>query len=187
MAQPSCRPVTYEDLLALPDHVVGEIVDGELYVSPRPRLGHASAAIALAALLVPPFRQGVSGPGGWIILPEPEVHVLTDVVVPDLAGWRRERMPELVLDAPWSSVAPDWVCEILSPSTVKLDRGRKLAVYARERVPHVWFVDPAERHLEVLQLDGATYRTLLSVTGAVTVRAAPFSAIELALAALWLR
>ena len=185
MAQPSWRPVNYDDLRALPDHLVGEIVDGELHVSPRPRFRHARASIVLDRILAPVFDPGAGGPGGWIILHEIELHLGADVIVPDLAGWRRERMPAIPLDDPWTTLAPDWVCEVLSPSTASLDRGAKLAAYGRERVPHVWHLDPTLRALEVLRLDAGAYRTVVTARGDATVRAEPFDAVALDLAALW--
>jgi Uma2 family endonuclease len=186
MVRPVTRPATYDDILALPEHVVGEIVDGELHVSPRPAFRHAAASSALGEELGPPFKRGRGGPGGWIILDEPEVHLGTAVLVPDLAGWRRERMPELP-DALFATLAPDWACEVLSPSTARFDRGRKLPRYAKEQVAHVWLVDPLATTLEVLRLDGETYRIVLTATGEDRVRAEPFDAIELDLAVLWAR
>jgi Uma2 family endonuclease len=180
------KPAEYEDLLALPPHVVGQIVDGELVVHPRPASPHAAATSALGEELGPPFKRGRGGPGGWVILDEPEVHLGRDVVVPDLAGWRRERMPEMPL-APHFDLAPDWVAEALSPSTQAFDRGPKLRLYARERVGHVWFIDAASQTLEVLRLDGATYRIVAVHEGDARVRAEPFDAIELELGVLWAR
>ena len=121
MRAPIAKPATYQDLLALPPNVVGEIIAGELLAQPRPGTRHANAASALGEELGPPFRRGRGGPGGWIFLDEPELHFGEDVVVPDLAGWRRSRMPELP-DLPYLDLAPDWICEVLSPSTVRVDR-----------------------------------------------------------------
>jgi Uma2 family endonuclease len=146
------------------------------------------AASALGEELGPPFKRARGGPGGWIILDEPEVHLAENVLVPDLAGWRRERMPELPVDKAWFDLAPDWVCEVLSPSTAALDRGDKLKVYGEHRVRHVWFVDPEARTLEVLEiLDDARYRVLEVFSGDAAVRAVPFDAIALELTALWAR
>src|SRR5512140_3162401 len=178
------RPATYADLEALPPNVVGEIVEGELYASPRPAIPHAVAASHLGGELFAPFYRGRGGPGGWIILDEPELHFGEDVLVPDLSGWRRERMPQPPRTAA-TSLAPDWVCEVLSPSTVALDRGAKLRVYAREGVRHVWWVDPVARTLEVLRLEGTHFLLLDTYTGNARVRAQPFEALELALAVLW--
>lgn len=181
------REATYDDVLALPEHVIGEIVDGELVISPRPGPVHALAAAAIGEELGPPFKRGRGGPGGWVILDEPELHLGKDVLVPELAGWRRERMPEVPIDQPYFTLAADWVCEVLSPSTARLDRTRKLAAYAREQVGHVWFVDGPAQTLEVLSLDGDTYRIVLTAAAAERVRAEPFDAIELDLAILWQR
>ncbi len=185
-AKRSDRPATYADIEALPPNVVGEIVRGFLYANPRPAMPHARAASALGEELGPPFNRGKGGPGGWIIVDEPELHLHEDVLVPDLGGWRRERMPTMPETA-FVTLAPDWVCEVLSPSTAKLDRGEKLPVYVRERVGHVWLVDPVVKMLEVFRLDGATYRLVGTWTDDAHVRAEPFDAIELELAALWAR
>ena len=186
MVAPAKRPASYEDIVALPEHVIGEIVGGELHVSPRPASKHAVAGSALGEELGPPFKRGRGGPGGWVILDEPELHLGRDVLVPDLAGWRRERMPEIP-DVAYFVLAPDWVAEVLSPSTVVIDRGRKLAAYARSHVSHVWFVDPVAQTLEVLRLDGETYRVVMVASADDVVRAEPFDAIELGLAVLWAR
>ena len=186
VAKRTDRPATYADIEALPPNMVGEIVHGVLYANPRPASPHARASSTLGEELGPPFNRGKGGPGGWIILDEPELHLREDIIVPDLAGWRRERMPEMP-DAAFFTLAQDWACEVLSPSTAKLDRGAKLQVYARERVPHLWFVDPLQKMLEVLALDGDTYRIVAVHQDDAKVRAEPFDAIELELGALWSR
>src|SRR5688572_26942520 len=124
------RNATYADLEALPDNVIGQIVDGELYASPRPAMPHAITASTMVMDLGSPFQRGRGGPGGWWIVAEPELHFGNDVVVPDLAGWRVERMPRPPM-TPAIELAPDWLCEVLSPSTQVLDRGPKLRLYAR--------------------------------------------------------
>jgi Uma2 family endonuclease len=177
-------PATYDDLLALPEHVVGEIVDGELYVSPRPAPRHAVASSALGGELGPPFQRGRGGPGGWWILDEPELHLGTDVLVPDLAGWRRVRMP-VIPDTAFFTLAPDWVCEVVSPKTGRLDRLKKLPVYAREGIGHLWLVDPLQRTLEVLRLDDGRWTIVATHGDDDRVRAEPFEAVELELSALW--
>jgi Uma2 family endonuclease len=134
--------------------------------------------------LGPPFKRGRGGPGGWIILDEPELHFESDVVVPDLAGWRRERLP-YVADEAYFTLAPDWICEVLSPSTEKRDRTAKLSIYARARVAHAWLVNPEQRTLEVLQPADDKWLTLGVHCDDQSVRAAPFDAIELTLTALW--
>ena len=186
VAERPLQPATYADLEALPSHVVGEILHGVLHVNPRPASPHARAASVLGEEIGPPFNRGRGGPGGWIILDEPELHLGDDVLVPDLAGWRRERMPEMP-HAAFFELAPDWLCEVLSPSTSATDRGLKLPIYAREKVAHVWLVDPLAKTLEVLRLDGPTYRVVVTHIEDAGVRAEPFDAIELELAALWAR
>jgi Uma2 family endonuclease len=177
-------PASYQDLLAVPDHMVAEILNGDLYASPRPALPHARAASVLGASLTGPFDRSIGGPGGWWILDEPELHLADDVLVPDLAGWRRERLPEIPAAA-FLSLAPDWVSEIISPSTETIDRVKKLAIYARESVGHVWLVNPIARTLEVLQLEGGRWVLVVSHGGSDVVNAPPFEAIGLDLGALW--
>jgi len=178
------KPASYADLEALPDNVVGEIVAGTLYASPRPASLHTLTASRLGSELGGPFDRGRGGPGGWFVLDEPELHLGEDVLVPDVAGWRRERMPIVPRVAAFT-LAPDWLCEVLSPSTRVLDRAAKLPVYARERVRHVWLMDPEARTLEVFRLEGEHYTLRVTHAGAARVRAEPFEAIELELAFLW--
>jgi len=182
----SHRDALYAELEKLPSNVVGEIVGGELYASPRPASPHTRAASRLGGELAGPFDRGRGGPGGWVILDEPELHRGEDVLVPDLAGWRRERMPEMPHTAAFT-LAPDWACEVLSPSTATLDRARKMAVYAREGVKHFWLVDPVLRTLEVYRLENGRWSLLGTHAGAVTVHAEPFEALALELGALWER
>jgi len=184
MSHPAPRRARYEDLLALPEHLVGEILAGELHTHPRPAPRHARAYSALTGSLWSPFDAGRGGPGGWWIIDEPELHLGADVVVPDLAGWRRERMPALPETA-WFELAPDWACEILSPSTEQIDRTAKLRVYGRSGVAHVWFVDPVAKTLEVLALEGGRWVLLATHAADESVRAEPFSAILLELPRLW--
>jgi Uma2 family endonuclease len=181
------KPATYEDLQALPENMVGEIIDGELVASPRPALRHAAAASALGGDLTTTFgRHRGPGPGGWIILDEPELHVVGQIMVPDLAGWRRDRLPEIP-DAPYLELAPDWVCEVLSPSTIAHDRTRKTHYYAKAGVGHLWFLDPAPQTLEVYRLEQGGWRLVDAFAGPIEVRAEPFDAVELDLANLWAR
>lgn len=175
---------TYEDLLKVPNEKVAEIVDGELYVSPRPAGPHTLAASVLGVDLGGPFHHGRGGPGGWWIVDEPELHLGEDIVVPDLAGWRRERMPEFPKTA-FFTLAPDWLCEVLSPSTERLDRARKLRVYAREGVGHAWLVNPEARTLEVYRRSEERWLLLATHASDALVRAEPFDAIELDLLPLW--
>src|SRR5581483_11745138 len=136
------KPATYDDLIRVPDGKVAEILDGELYATPRPAAHHARVASALGFELGVPFDAGRGGPGGWWILDEPELHLHADVVVPDLAGWRRERLP-IIPDVAAFTLPPDWVCEVVSASTEGIDRGKKLAIYAREGVAHAWLLNPS--------------------------------------------
>jgi Uma2 family endonuclease len=184
MSKPAKRFATYEDVLAAPRHLVAEIVDGELRLQPRPALPQAAAASALGEELGPPFKRGRGGPGGWLLLFEPELHFGADILVPDLAGWRRERLPH-VGDEAFLTLAPDWVCEVLSASTARHDRADKLRIYARQGVPHAWLVDPLARTLEVLRREGDRWLLLDVHKDDARVRAEPFDAIELDLAILW--
>lgn len=184
MAQPARRPATYEDLLAVPDHQVAEIVHGELTVSPRPAPRHAWAASVLGGDLVPAFNRGRGGPGGWRIVDEPELHLGQHVLVPDLGGWRRTRMPALPSE-PFFTLAPDWICEVLSPSTTRFDRVRKLPIYAEYEVSHAWLVDPLARTLEIYRLENRRWILVATHGDDELVRAEPFEAIELELAAWW--
>jgi Uma2 family endonuclease len=178
------RKATYEDILAAPEHLVAEILDGELKLSPRPAAPHAEATSVLGMDIGAAFHRGRGGPGGWIILDEPELHFDDDVLVPDLAGWRRERLPH-VGDAKFFTLAPDWACEVLSPSTQLIDRRTKMRIYAERGVPFLWLVDPLVRSLEVYVLDGASYRAQGTYGENERVRVPPFEALELELEALW--
>jgi len=178
------RKGTYADIEALPEHLVGELIDGDLIVSPRRAPAHAFAATNLLVEVGGRFGRGRGGPGGWVFLFEPELHLGADVLVPDVAGWRCERMPELPREA-GIRLPPGWLCEVLSPSTERVDRARKLGVYAREGVGHVWLVNPLTHTLEVLRLDGAGYRLMQTCAGEQKVRAEPYDTIELDLALLW--
>ncbi len=186
MAQPARKPATYQDLLDVPGTRVAEILFGTLHTFPRPAMPHAIAAAALGEELGPPFKRGKGGPGGWLIVDEPELHLDADVLVADLAGWRRERLP-VTLEVAAMEVTPDWVCEVLAPSTQAIDRSDKASIYAREGVAFLWLVDPLARTLEVLRLDGETYRVMRVWRDEAKVRAEPFDAIELDLAILWAR
>jgi Uma2 family endonuclease len=181
---PFDRPATYQDLEALPEHVVAEIVDDELWASPRPAPRHSRAWGRLTSRIEPAFDEGRGGPGGWIILGEPEIHFSRQVLVPDLAGWRRTRLPRLPATA-YIAVAPDWVCEVISPSTARLDRAKKLRIYAGEGVRHAWLVDPLARTIEVLRLEGGRWSIVATHAGDEAVRIEPFEEIELEIGALW--
>lgn len=178
------KVATYEDLCQVPEPLVAELMGGELYASPRPAVPHAGAASSLGIDLGSPFQRGRGGPGGWWFLDEPELHLDEDVVVPDLAGWRRERMPRRP-DTAYLTLAPDWVCEVLSPSTARLDRALKMPIYAREGVKHLWLVDPLAKTVEVFRLEGPRWLLLGVWSGSVKARLEPFDAIELELWSLW--
>ena len=178
------RRATYQDVLDAPPHQVAEIVDGALYTNPRPAAPHALAASALEMDLGPAFQFGRGGPGGWWIIVEPELHLRDDILVPDLAGWRRTRMPSYPETA-YFTLAPDWVCEILSPSTRKLDLEAKRPVYAREGVRHLWLVDPAERTLGAFELTAGKWARVATAADDEPVRIAPFEAVSFGLADLW--
>jgi Uma2 family endonuclease len=186
MGDPAKRRATYEDLLAVPDHLVAEIINGALVTMPRPASRHARAASALGGELYGPFDRGRGGPGGWIILDEPELHLHGDILVPDLAGWRRERMPELP-DAAAFELSPDWVCEVLSPSTAATDRAEKMPIYAREGVANAWLLDPLARTLEACRLEQGLWVILGTWRDDARVRAEPFAELELELGGLWAR
>ena len=184
---PAQRRATYEDLLQVPDRFIAEIIDGELLTTPRPAFPHARAAMIISRAL-DPFDSRIGspdGPGGWWMLFEPELHLGADIVVPDIAGWRRERMPVLA-DIPYTEQAPDWVCEVVSPSTGRTDRIRKMPMYAREQVGHLWLVDPLQRTLEVYRLEGDGWFVVDSYGDSENVRAEPFEALEIDISRWWL-
>ena len=178
------RQATYQDVLDAPPHMVSEIVSGKLYTNPRPAFAHALASWRLGNRLGTPFDFGDGGPGGWWILFEPELHLGEDILVPDIAGWRRERMPVFPTGA-YSTLAPDWVCEVLSPSTRKLDLGGKRAIYAREGVGFLWLVDPDARSLEAFELHGTEWLLIGKLFDDAPVSLPPFEAISFNLGDLW--
>jgi Uma2 family endonuclease len=186
MAQAVKKQASYEDLFDLPDNMVGEIIDGELIATPRPSRKHSVATSVLGAEILPPyqFRRG-GGPGGWMILFEPEISIGPNILVPDLAGWRKERFPASE-ETNWISVAPDWACEVLSPKTVGLDKVRKMPIYARHGIGHLWLVDPASQTLDVFRLESGRWLLLGSFCQNDMVRAEPFQEIEIELGNLWL-
>lgn len=174
------RLATYDDLLALPEDVKAELLAGEVHVQPGPLPGHARAQRALGRFVGGPFDDDRDGPEGWWIFTELDVRFGPhDVVRPDLSGWRRARLPD-----PWRArpidVVPDWVCEILSPSTERIDRVTKQRLYADHGVAHYWIVDPSERVLEAYVLDRGQWRIAGTYDDTAVVRIPPFEAIELA-------
>ena len=178
------RQATYQDVLDAPPHKVAEVIAGTLHTHPRPAARHAWASTRLGGRLDGPFNPGAGGPGGWWIIDEPELHLGEDIVVPNLAGWRRETMPEYP-DAAYFTVAPDWVCEVLSPSTRQLVVTEKRDLYARERVRHLWFVDPDARMLEAFELREGHWLLLATLVDDAPVSLPPFDAITFLLDALW--
>lgn len=179
------RRATYEDLLAVPGTLVAEILDGELYTSPRPAIPHAVAATRLGVQLGGAFDVGRGKSATWFLLDEPELHFGADVVVPDLVGWRRTRLPEPPTGA-YITVPPDWVCEVVSPSTERIDRGKKLAIYARVGVQHLWLLNPTSTTIEAYNLEGGRWLLAETFVGDCVVRARPFDEVALDLSGLWI-
>ena len=160
MGGPARKRATYEDVLNAPPLMTAQVIDGQLYLNPRPARRHLRAASALGGFLYGGFDAGMHGPGGWVIIHEPELHlgVPPDILVPDLAGWREERYPGGSQDdGAFYTTAPEWVAEVLSTSTARVDRGKKMPIYAREGIPHVWLVDPRDRTAEVFRLAAGSY------------------------------
>jgi Uma2 family endonuclease len=184
MADPARKRATYEDVLAAAPNLVAEVIFGTLCTQPRPAGPHTRAASVLGMDVGGAFDRGRGGPGGWVILDEAELHLGDDILVPDIAGWRRERMPEPPATA-FIGLAPDWIGEVLSPSTEAIDRSEKMAIYAREGVRHAWLVQPVARTLEVYRLQGSAWLVVGVWRDSAVVRAEPFDAIELDLEALW--
>lgn len=183
--EPARKPrATYRDVIESPAHLVAEIIGGELRLSPRPATPAAAAASALGEELGLPFHRGRGGPGGWLILEQPELHLGDEILVPDLAGWRRDRLP-LLPDACFLTTPPDWICEVLSASTESIDRSEKMPIYAASGVPCAWLVDPRRRSLEAYRLHDETWAAIAVYREADRARIPPFDAIELDLAALW--
>jgi Putative restriction endonuclease len=178
------RPASYRDVLDAPAHMVAELIEGALHLHPRPASRHALAGSSLGIEIGGPFQKGRNGPGGWWILDEPELHLGPDVLVPDLAGWRRERMPDFP-DTPWFELPPDWVCEVLSPGTRRTDLTDKRRLYAAAGIARLWFVDPAARTLEAFVLREGRWVLAAALKDDEAVRVPPFEAISFPLGALW--
>ena len=185
MAKTIERPATYADLLKVPDHLVAEIIEGELFTSPRPAGPHERALGGIHSRLRVWFDDG-DGPGGWWIAVEPELHLGSDILVPDVCGWRRDRVPSYPVAGSAAVIAPDWVCEVLSPSTGYWDRMRKMPLYARYGVEYAWLVEPLHHVIEVFRLVDGAWRLLGPYGGDKPARIEPFEAMEFPLAVLWL-
>ncbi len=184
MSLPVLKDTLYDDFMALPEHHIGEIIHNVLYSQPRPAPKHTRTSSALGYIVGGPFDGGINGPGGWWILDEPELHIENHILVPDLAGWKRERMPKLPKTV-WFECIPDWVCEIFSPSTVKKDRMVKMPVYAELGVKYLWLIDPELKTLEVYQLENQRWSLMASLSEEEKISAVPFDAIEFSLGNLW--
>ena len=178
------KEATYADLEAVPEHLVAEILGGELFTHPRPAPRNAAAAFAFGKALGPKFQSGNGGPDDWVFMVEPELHLGRDVVVPDLAGWHADRLAELPGLA-WIEIVPDWICEILSPSTEVRDRGIKRKIYARSRAGHYWLLDPRIRQLEVFELRKGDWVLLDTFADDAKTSAPPFSALTFDLSLFW--
>ena len=182
------RVATYADIEALPPNMVGQILYGVLYAQPRPAAGHARASSVLGTLLTGHFDLGVGGPGGWILLDEPELHLGDHILVPDIAGWRKANFPASATPAtPYLETAPDWVCEVLSPSTRQIDRTDKLSIYADNGVAHAWYIDPLAQTLEVFTLERSAYRITQTFKKTDEISAPPFAGYAFSLGRLWLQ
>jgi len=185
MPDRATREATYDDVKRAPPGVIAQIVDGLLELQPRPAIPHSIAASALASSLGSRYGRGRGGPGGWVLVFEPELHLGAHVLVPDFAGWRVERMPR-VPRVPFLTIAPDWVCEVLSPSTASLDRIRKMRAYFEQDVAHVWLIDPDAKTLEVFRRESDGWKLAETHEGDVSVSAEPFDAEPLDLSLLWI-
>ena len=184
MINTAIKAATYENLLELPEHIIGEIINGRIETHPRPATKHALASSALGGELFFPFQKGKGGPGGWWIIDEPELHLDSHVLVPDLAGWKKENM-SILPDTAWFEVVPDWICEILSPSTAKIDRVEKMPIYAHLGVSHFWLIDPQLQTLEVYELHRGQWVLLETIDNDKAVSIAPFQDISFPLSSLW--
>jgi Uma2 family endonuclease len=186
MTAPAKKSTVYEDLFDIAENMTGEIVNGELLVTPRPSRKHTVVTSRLGYEIGPAYDFGRGGgPGGWVIIAEPEIALGENILVPDLAGWKKERFP---IEEPhnWISVTPDWVCEILSPATAQVDRTEKMPIYAQHRVLHAWLIDPILKTLEVFRFESGRWIVLGAYAKSAKVHAEPFSEIELDLGILWL-
>lgn len=173
-------PDLYNQLTELPENLTGEILNGQLYTNPRPSGKHVSVATNLSIDIGSPYQRGKGGPGGWRILVEPEVHFVldTEVVVPDVAGWRKERLPE-VPESHKFMVVPDWVCEIYSPSSENIDRKIKMPLYARFGVSYLWMVHPIQQTLEAFKLHNGNWQLQGAFENKDEICVEPFESISI--------
>ncbi len=185
MLEPIKKQACYEDLCRLPENMIGEIIEGELYATPRPSFRHSNVAAGLAEIRIS-YQYKRGGPGGWMILIEPEIQLGKSILVPDLAGWQKERLP-CPPETNWTPVVPDWICEILSPGSIRIDRIKKMNIYSRHAVPNVWIIDPIAETLEVFRLENGRWSLVLTAAGNDAVRAEPFHEIQIDLKNLWWR
>jgi hypothetical protein len=173
-----------QDVIDAPEHLVAEIIGGDLRLSHRPAGAALAVSAAILEALGPPLRRGRDSPGGWLILHEPQLRLGDEIVVPDHAAWRRDRLP-VVPDAPFLTVPPDWVCEVLSKATEKTDRAEKMPIYASHGVKHAWLAHPRWRTLEAFRLCEGRWLATAVHRDAERARIEPFDTIELDLARLW--
>jgi Uma2 family endonuclease len=177
------RGATYQDVVDAPELMVAELIDGDMYAWPRPDGPHIETLSVLGMIIGSPYDRGHGGPGGWWIIDQPEVHLAGQVLVPDLAGWRREQMPQIPTEH--FIISPDWVCEVLSPSTARIDRGKKMRIYAEHGVPWMWLIDPLTRIFEVFALVDTRWSLFATYTGEDVVHAEPFPEAEIDLGSIW--
>ena len=178
---------TYQDVLNAPPHMVAEILQGKLYMNPRPAMPHSRVTSALHLALAKHYQKEDGGPGNWTFYFEPELHLDSEILVPDLAAWRYETMPSDPL-GPYATIAPDWICETLSPSTRHIDVFHKRDIYASKGVKHLWFLDPDNRTLEGFQLlENSRWQLLSALDGNVEVSIPPFESARFSLDVLWPR
>lgn len=184
MSNPAKEDALYKEFMAVPSNMIAEILNGKLITQPRPAPRHSRAAAVLGSKVGAPFDFNDDGPGGWAFFTEPELHLDSDILVPDLAAWRRERMTTLP-DTAYFTTAPDWICEVLSPSTIMYDKLEKRDIYGQHNVQYLWFVDPIAQTLEAFELIDKRWTLLKTFGHDVEVAIAPFEAVPFALKSLW--
>ncbi|MBF0224823.1 MAG: Uma2 family endonuclease [Desulfobacterales bacterium] len=178
------KNATYEDLYTIPKNMIGEIINGQLYAMPRPSPRHSNVSSIIGWQIIGPFRFGLGGPGGWIILDEPEIQLGQDIFVPDLAAWKKERLPRPPTTN-YIAIPPDWICEVLSPSTAIHDRTKKMPIYAQSGVAYLWLIHPIDKTVEIFGLDAGKWVFISAHGDKDKVRAEPFKEIEIDIATFW--